>query len=168
MYFTKMPNIYYEFQINGAPHLKILKDVTTNVRFIRESLSQITVYDEYDIEDGETPEIISNKVYGTPMYHWAIMLLNERFDYREDFPLEYTALLRRVEDIYGVGEKDSVHHYVATIHDIECIVNSDYPSAYAISNFIYEETLNESKRRIKLISPAQLDFVVSQYSRMFI
>ena len=32
MYFSKIPNIYYEFTINGVPQLKILKDITTNVK----------------------------------------------------------------------------------------------------------------------------------------
>jgi len=170
MYFEKIPKIYYEFQINGAPHLKILKDITVNVRFIKEVLENITSYDEYDIIDGETPEIIAAKVYGNSNYHWIIMLANERFDYREDFPLDYTALSKRVTDVYGAGNEYATHHYewiYVNNNDNIYIVNSDHVDAYPVSNYQHEERLNESKRRIKLISKPQLDFVLKQYSKMF-
>jgi len=171
MYFSYMPNIYYDFtDADGKQTLKVLKDITTNVRLIRSLLENITVYDEYDIVDGETPEIIAAKVYGNPLYHWVIMLANEKFDYREDFPLDYTNLMKRVESIYGTGDVNvyGTHHYEATLVDGHTyIVNSDHPDAYPVSNFEYEDRLNESKRRIKLISKPVLDAVVKQYSQMF-
>ena len=171
MYFSYMPDIYNDIvDSDGKPTLKVLKDITTNVRIIRNILENITVYDEYDIVDGETPEIIAAKVYGNPLYHWVIMLANEKFDYREDFPLDYTNLMKRVELIYGTGDINvyGTHHYEYLDADGNLyVVNSDHPSAYPVSNFEYEEKLNESKRRIKIISKPVLDAVVKQYSQMF-
>lgn len=171
MYFSLMPKIYYDFvDSDGLLTTKILTDITTNVRIIREVLSNITVYDEYDIVDGETPEIIAGKVYGNPLYHWVIMLANDRYDYREDFPLDYTSLLKRVETLYGSGDANinGTHHYEALFPDGHVYtVNSDYPEAYIVTNFQYEERLNESKRRIKLITKPVLDAVVKEYSKMF-
>ena len=52
MYFSYIPNIYYDFtDADGKQTLKVLKDITTNVRLIRSLLENITVYDEYDIVD---------------------------------------------------------------------------------------------------------------------
>jgi len=164
MYFSTMPNIYYDFVINGVQYVKILKDVTTNVRVIRSILENITMYDEYDIVDGETPEIIASKIYGNTMYHWVIMMANNRYDYREDFPVTYTVLDKRVRSIYGDENIYDTHHYEDSNG---FIVNSNNATAYAVSNFEYEERLNESKRRIKLISKNVLDAVVNQYSDMF-
>ena len=172
MYFSNMPNIYYDFiDKDGRPTLKVLKDITTNVRMIRSILENITVYDEYDIVDGETPEIIAAKIYGNPLYHWVIMLANDKHDYREDFPLDYTNLLKRVKSIYGSTDEEiyGTHHYEApvTTDGHIYVVNSDYPEAYPVSNFEYEERLNEEKRRIKIIAKPVLDAVVKQYSQMF-
>lgn len=171
MYFSSMPKIYYDFvDTDGILTTKVLTDITTNVRIIREVLSNVTVYDEYDIVDGETPEIIAGKVYGNSMYHWVIMLANDRYDYREDFPLDYTALLKRVETLYGSGDQNiyGIHHYEFTHPDGHVyVVNSDYPEAYSVTNFEYEERLNESKRRIKLITKPVLDAVVKEYIKMF-
>jgi hypothetical protein len=167
-----MPNIYYDFiDKDGRPTLRVLKDITTNVRIIRSVLENVTVYDEYDIVDGETPEIIAAKIYGNPLYHWVIMLANDRHDYREDFPLDYTNLMKRVKSIYGSTDEEiyGVHHYEAeiTTDGHIYVVNSDYPGAYPVSNFEYEEKANEDKRRIKIISKPVLDAVVKQYSQMF-
>ncbi len=164
-----MPKIYYDFvDTDGLLTTKILTDITTNVRFIREVLQNITAYDEYDIVDGETPEIIAGKIYGNPLYHWVIMLANDRYDYREDFPLDYTALLKRTELLYGADNINGIHHYEAEFRDGHIlVVNSNYIGSYSVTNFQYEERLNESKRRIKIVSKPVLDTVVKEYTRMF-
>lgn len=164
MYFSKFPDIYYDFEINGVTQLKILKDITVNVRVIKSAMEQITSYDEYDIVDGETPEQIAGKIYGNPLYHWVIMLTNDRYDYRKDFPLDYTALLKYAQDKYGTNNVHSAHHYVAPNG---FIVNSFYPGATPVSNFQYEEVQNEAKRRIKLIAKPQLDAILKQFNTMF-
>lgn len=92
MYFEKFPQILYDFEINGDRQVKLITDVTRNIRFRRDVLANVTVFDEYDIVDGETPEIIAEKLYGNPEYHWIIMLANERFDYRSDFPVDQNVL----------------------------------------------------------------------------
>jgi hypothetical protein len=88
------------------------------------------------------------------------MLLNERFDYIADFPLSYPKLVRYVEDKYGVDNKDGVHHYENTAG---YVVNSDSPGANSVSNIQHEERVNESKRRIKLITPTMVDKVIEQF-----
>lgn len=162
MYFTKFPTIYYEFDINGTRVLKLVSDITANVRFRKELLENITLLDEYDIQEGETPEIISNKMYGSPMYHWVIMLINQKYDYLEDWPLTSDQLYTYIEEKYP-GTSGSVHHYVSPKG---FIVNSDFPGAIPVTNFDYEVSLNESKRRIRLLSPEMLTTVVNQFKTM--
>jgi len=160
MYFNTMPNIYYDFNDkNGQPYLKILKDITTNVRVIQQVLENVTVYDYYDIVDGETPEIVAEKVYGNAQYHWIVMLANERYDYLADWPLTQVALDQFVSDKYG-DASDDVHHYV----DYNgFIVSSDVPGATSISNRQYEDTVNESKRSIKIISRELVSTIIQNF-----
>ena len=89
MYFKQFPQIYYDFpQANSSDtELQILTDVTTNVRFRKQVLENVTLYDEYDMLEGETPEMVAEKVYGNPELHWVIMLANQRYDYLKDFPM---------------------------------------------------------------------------------
>jgi hypothetical protein len=171
MYFKDFPTFLYDFNY-GTDRNKtsVVTDITRNVRFRKELFSSVTFYDEYDIVDGETPEIIATKVYGNPLYHWVIMLANDKFDYREDFPLDYTSLVKRVENLYGAANVYATHHYeyiYVNNNDNIYVVNSTQAGAYAVSNFEHEERENEKKRRLKLISKPVLDAVVKQYSQMF-
>jgi hypothetical protein len=160
MYFKNFPQFIYDFNIKGEVKDVIISDITRNIRIRNEILSNVALYDEYDIREGETPEIIAEKVYGNPNYHWIIMLANQKYDYLEDFPLTYNALVKYVEDKYGVDNVNATHHWE---NEKGFIVNSDEPGAGSISNLQYEERVNEAKRRIKIISPQLLSKILNQF-----
>lgn len=112
MYFSNFPRIYYDFpQDQTSESLQVLSDITANVRFRKEVLENITLYDEYDIVEGETPEIIAEKMYGNPELHWIIMLFNERYDYLRDFPMTNEELYQHCIATYGEDHLEDVHHY---------------------------------------------------------
>jgi hypothetical protein len=163
MYFRNFNDFIYDFEINGERKLTLVKDITQNVRIRTEILSNVTLYDEYDIVDGETPEIIAEKVYGSPEYHWVVMLCNLRFDWIADFPLTYTELDKFVTQKYGAGNENSTHHY---IDDNGFEVDEDNSQATSVSNFQYEDAVNESKRRIKLISPQLLFKIINSFDQL--
>lgn len=159
MYFEKFPIIYYDFDINGQRTVKLIRDITINVRIRKEILDLISIYDEYDIMENETPEIISEKVYGSPIYHWVIMLCNQRYDYVNDFPLSTRDFEKYVREKYG-DNVSGIHHYV---NEAGYTINSDVSGAIPITNYNYEMELNESKRRIKLISSKNLFKILAQF-----
>jgi hypothetical protein len=86
MYFQEFPDFIYDFKYGNKTKTSVVKDITRNIRFRRDVLANLTLYDEYDVVDGETPEIIAEKIYGNPEYHWIIMLANQKYDYLSDFP----------------------------------------------------------------------------------
>lgn len=159
MYFASFPIIYYEFQIGDERVLKVIRDVTVNVRIRKEILENVTLFDEYDIIEGETPEIVAAKVYGSPVYHWVIMLCNQRYDYLNDWPLTSSAFESYVNDKYP-NTTGATHHYETSEG---YVVHSTWPGATAVSNYDYEARVNESKRRIKLIAPSLLNEILAQF-----
>lgn len=162
MYFENFPKFLYDFDIKGERKAFVVTDITRNIRFRRDVLANITVYDEYDVVDGETPEIIAEKIYGDSQYHWVVMLANERFDYRSDWVMDYPRLSAFIQDKYG-NQADAIHHYEDEKGNI---VHSTAPGAASVSNRQYEERLNESKRRIKIISPQLLNVVLTNYNEL--
>lgn len=141
----------------------LMTDITHNVRFRKEILENIVLYDEYDIKDGETPEILSEKFYGSPNYHWVILIANQRYDYISDWPLSTHNLEEHVLLTYGSDNLYGVHHYEdANGFIIDGIDNTAYP----VSNYEYEDKLNESKRRIKLISRELLNTILKNYKEL--
>lgn len=161
MYFDKFPNIIYDFDINGKTVLKPVRDITNNVRIRTAILENIALFDEYDIQDGETPEIIAAKVYGNSQYHWVIMLCNQRFNYIDDFPKSTRALEAYINAKYE--EPYGVHHW---INEEGFIVQEGTPGATSVSNYQFEDELNESKRRIKLIAPETLLLIMNEFRRI--
>ena len=138
----------------------LMTDITHNVRFRKEILQNISLYDKYDIKDGETPEIIAEKIYGSPNYHWVIMLANQRYNYVDDWPLSTHNLEEHITNIYGSGNEYNTHHYV---NNAGYIVSEDDSEAYPVSNYQYESDLNETKRRINLITKELLNTILKNY-----
>lgn len=158
MYFQKFPDVYYEFDIGGQTVLKPIKDITRNIRFRKAILENITLFDEYDVQDGETPEIIASKVYGSPTYHWVVMLANQRHDYATEWPMDYHSLNSYIAEKYTNPEAISHYEDAAGF-----IVMSDAVGAQPVTYYQHEVNVNESKRRIKLIDPALLNNILSQF-----
>jgi hypothetical protein len=144
-------------QFGEEPKEYLISDIITNVRVKADIFKNIVYYQDYDIKDGETPEMISENFYGSPYYHWVIMLTNERYDYIEDFPMTTVTLEAYIDAKYG-QDKDNIKHYVTANGDI---VMSDYVNPLGVADATpmtysdYEISLNESKRRIKMI-PADI------------
>lgn len=174
MYFKKFPRIYYEFVINGKKVKKVVKDITINVRIQKEILNNFTLYDEYDLKDGDTPEIISYKLYDTAIYHWVVMLCNLKFDWRNDLPLPVYEFEEYLKDKYQTdisNLNNQIHHY----EDLRgFVVNGDYviphgwgdlsgTTAIPITVYNYESDLNEKKRRIKVISKENLSVIINNF-----
>lgn len=101
MYFKEFPQFLYDFNYGNRIKTSLVTDITRNVRVRKEILENVTLFDEYDIIDGETPEIISEKLYGTPEYHWVVMLANGKYDYRSDFPLTEAVLQKHIATVYN-------------------------------------------------------------------
>ena len=102
MYFKSFPSFLYDFKYeDGTSRTEVVKDVTRNIRIKKDILRNITLYDEYDLTDGDTPEIIAEKFYGNPEYHWVVMLTNEKFDWLSDYPLTETEITKHIKHVYN-------------------------------------------------------------------
>lgn len=186
-YFNKFPEILYNFEVNGEIKYYRVRDIALNVRIRKALVNNITTWDEYDIEDGETPEIISNNLYGVPYYHWVIMILNLRFDYIRDFPMSNLQLEEYVKKKYGEAEIYSQHilngnpHYVDSDGNVVTklseerynVLNSgglsyeEYSRDFTpVTNYEYEASINEQKRRIKVLNRVYLEQVVQDIERL--
>ena len=164
-YFEKLPEMFYNFRVGsqGEEKVFVVRDITANVRILKTVLENISLYDEYDIVDGETPEIVSEKLYSRPDLHWALMIANQRFDYLNDWPLSYDRLVDYCNDKYGVNQIYSIHHYE---DENGYVVNSDYPLATPIDNITYEGGINESKRRIKIVSKSLIEQIMNEFTKL--
>ena len=163
MYFSQFPEMLYDFNVGGKDKVFILRDITRNVRILKTVLENISLYDTYDVIDGETPEVVSAKLYGSSQYHWALMIANQRFDYINDWPMTFAALEQYCIDKYGDPGLYQTHHY----ENAEgYVVNSSDAGSTPISNFTVEDRINESKRTIKIISKQILEQMINEFKKL--
>lgn len=151
MYFEKFP--YDVYSLDDRQTIQLITDIFRRITISEELKNNYSIYDNYDIKEGETPEILADKIYGDSNYHWVILHVNEIIDPRFDWPLSNFQLQKFVSGKYGSANVQLTHHWEDANGNW---VNSDYPLATPISNFTYEDNLNESKRRIKLLKPNYL------------
>ena len=75
MYFRKFPSVGYNFGDNEAQTL--FPDLSVYVDVIDQVKQEISFYEKYTILDGDRPDIVSQKLYGTPDYHWTFFAMND-------------------------------------------------------------------------------------------
>lgn len=118
MYFRGFPSLYYQYDIADETILKVVTDVTTNTRLRRVVLENADFFEYYDVQDGDTPDIISFKMYGSSEFHWAVLLANSIFDVITEFPMSTNVLNEYVIDKYN--------KFVATSWTYQVINNVTY------------------------------------------
>lgn len=107
MYFDKFPKTFYS--LNDRATVQLVTNFTLR-NIVNESIkNNYSLYDEYDIKDGETPEILADKFYDNPNYHWIILHMNDIIDARFDWPLTQNRLNKTIEDKYG--NINAIDHY---------------------------------------------------------
>jgi len=116
-YFKNFPTIVYSFDTGNLVSTFAMTDILRRVRADDVNVANVLSYDEYDIGDDETPEILADKLYGDPTLHWVILISNEILDPRWDWPLPVQSLQNFIINKYGVDNQYSVHHYENTSGD---------------------------------------------------
>ena len=167
-YFEMFPNIYYDSKGNGK--FTIMKDILSRVKVIAKIKENILGFDYYDVQDGETPEMIAHRYYGDVNLHWTILVANNIIDYYEDWPMSVQRFEEFVKEKYE--NPQAIHHYEIaqtsgdTTETIDVGMNTtEYPSATPISNYTYEDRLQEKKRQIRLIGTRYINDFVKEFER---
>lgn len=83
-------------------------DVVTNLmaRFkLNDAFKEnASVYYKYDVQDGDTPEIVAYKIYGSSEKHWVVLLMNDMIDPQFDWPLDNKSLSIFIDKKYSAQE----------------------------------------------------------------
>ena len=178
-YFSTLPKIVTS---DGQGGLTILTNLMARASVISGLLNNPVLFYTYDIQEGDTPEIIAHKYYDDMYRYWIILISNQIMDPQWNWPLSGEILENYITNKYGMAVGD-LHHYEKIITQYEhssqtTTVNTiiiseeeynapDESSATytlptgsvsvssvknAISNYEYEQRLNESKRSIKVLN----------------
>ncbi len=164
-YFSKFP--LYQYDIEDNQYKTLITDILRRVNMKGNARANTLVFDNYNVKDGEQPDTVADKYYGASTLHWIIVTMNN-ITSRYDWPLDQVALTQFVNDKYA-NPNDTHHHEInATSGDTtkKLIVSSDTDGATAITNYEYEQTLNDSKRQIRLLDRAFVGQFISEFETL--
>ena len=169
MYFANFPVIPYDSV--GDYNFKIVTNLLKRVVVRSKVKANTSFYDTYDVKEGETPEILADKLYGDAELHWVILFVNNVIDVYHQWPQNQNQFLACINDKYS--NVDATHHYEISQTSGDTTIkidigtdNTDYPTASIVTNYEYEEALQDEKRKIRLLDPAYVDRFVSEYEKL--
>lgn len=154
---------------------------------IREDFFQnATVFDKYSITGDERPDEVANKVYGSPLLDWVVLISNNVINIRDEWPMGQTDFNNYLDDKYSQDQLNEIHHYEtkelkdatgSVLLSSGLVVDQSYIFMYtdvygdlqtlsgsdvvtSVSYFDYEQTKNDDKRSIFILRPEYLQTVI--------
>ena len=169
MYFSKFPYIIYDSVGNGE--FKIVTNLLRRVAIRSKVKANTLFFDTYDVKEGETPEMVAHKLYGDPELHWIVLLVNNVTERYHQWPKNTNQFLAYINDKYS--NVDATHHYeisqVSGDTTIKIDIGTDntgHSGASAVTNFEYEEALEDKKRSIRLLDPSYIGSFVAEFESL--
>lgn len=176
-YFDTLPKVV-KTESNGRS--TIYTNLLSRASLVNNLLSDPTIFYQYDIQEGDTPEIVADKYYGDSYRYWLVLLPNNVLDPQWGWPLSFGVLNDYINEKYT--DPADIHHYEKTVslydsttqitttnkfqidedayglldetsstHVFDSGTTTMTVTKRIVSNFDYEIELNESKRKIKLL-----------------
>lgn len=176
-YFKNIPNVLYDINGTEPNQFRAVTNIMSRVRFKPSVIENITDYYPYKVLEGERPDIVSYKKYGTVAYSYLILLINDIVDPLFDWPLPTRQFENYIIEQYGgiataqvtnkyyyqiirpevakTGISERVPEYKIIV-DQTTYNSLDQSVRSAQSVYDWEVEQNDNKREIKLINP---DFI---------
>ena len=181
-----LPELLYNFSSKPLdPDFLFVKNIWRRAEILTEYKSQVTIFNEITVQDGERPEDVATAFYNNPFYNWTVLVANDIVDVYSQWPRSITQLQDFINQKYD-NPQATKHHVTTEVKDannniiVEAgkVVASNYQVSYyngtttvtatpvvSVSNEQFEFEENAKKARIQIIKPNIIeDFVENYYA----
>ena len=166
MYFHNFPEI--EYDPTGSGFFNTIQDITTRIKVREWIINNGALFSKYIVSDGDTPEIVAFKEYGSTDYHWVVLLFNQIMNNYYGWPLSRRNFDAFVNDKYA--NPYGIHSYTIPQSSggtwIDITVESDVVGATALTNIEYEEKIQDKKAKIRLLKKSYLLQFTNEFQRL--
>ena len=186
-YFSKVPNFEYVSRLPDANISDYIEVKNLFKRaFLREDIFQdLTFFTKYQIIGDDRPDNIAFEIYEDSNLDWVVLISNNIINVQSEWPMKQYDFDKYLLNKYGTYEKlNEVHHYETVEIKNEdgvvlvpagLIVTENYTFDYfnffsdsyitekpvkTVTNYQYEEKLNDDKRNIFLLKPKYLSIII--------
>jgi hypothetical protein len=139
-YFQSTPKIAVTDKYGNSV---IYRNIMARLSIIPAVLKNPLLYYEYDVQEGDTPEIVAYKYYGDVNRYWIVLFSNQMMDPQWDWPLDYRNLVSYIEDKYQ--NPTGIHSYQKIITLTNLLENTTTVNTYTISESEYNDIIEETK-----------------------
>ena len=147
-YFDSLPKIIKT--TNGVSVL--MTDLMARCFIIPEILKNPLLYYDYDIQDGDTPDIVAYKYYGNSYRYWIVLFANQITDPQWDWPLSSNSFDSYIANKYqDFDPYNTAYQYEKTITQFDATTQTT-----TINNIVIDEStynsLNPSVTTYQLVT----------------
>ena len=195
-YFSRLPDFEYVSRLPDAKisdYIRVKNLFKKGV--LREDIFQdLAFFTKYDIRGNDRPDNVSFDVYGRSDLDWLVLTANNIINVQTEWPMSQADFDRYLLDKYGTYEKMNAthHHETIEIKNTDGVtivaaglrVESDFSVNYfdyklqqvvtansittEVTNYQYEEKLENEKRHIFILKPFYLNVVLDDLQEMMI
>tara|TARA_B100000900_G_scaffold250150_1_gene213081 strand:+ start:2446 stop:3111 length:666 start_codon:yes stop_codon:yes gene_type:complete len=195
-YFSRLPDFEYVSRLPDAKisdYIRVKNLFKKGV--LREDIFQdLAFFTKYDIKGNDRPDNVSFDVYGRSDLDWLVLTANNIINVQTEWPMSQADFDRYLLDKYGTYEKMNAthHHETIEIKNTDGVtivaaglrVESDFSVNYfdyklqqvvtansittEVTNYQYEEKLENEKRHIFILKPFYLNVVLDDLEEMMI
>ena len=171
MYFGSFPLIVYDSVGDG--NFKIVTNLLKRVAMRSKVKANTLIFDTYDVKEGETPEMIANKLYDDPQLHWVILYINNITDRYHQWPMNFAQFNSFLNEKYS--NPNGIHHYEISQTSGDTSIKIDigtdttgYSEAdlTTVTNREFEEERQDTLRSIRLLDFAYVDQFVLEFRNL--
>jgi hypothetical protein len=98
-FFNYYPKTFYTSN-NDTAGLESVTNLITRFKFEEGIKQNSAAFYKYNIQDGDTPEIIADKYYKDVEKHWVVLLFNDIVDPQFDWPLDSREIINYIDKKY--------------------------------------------------------------------
>ena len=123
MYFRAIANV--PIDIDGKGIKDTLKNLTSKAKISDALINNAGFYETVTIVDGERPDLLSQRLYGSSIYHWTFLLLNPQIkNIRDDWPMSSKQLIEYCTNKYQYLAADTSTNLVGKFKVGETVTGS--------------------------------------------
>lgn len=195
-YFRNLPNFEYVNRTLGASRdandYIAVKNLFKRGKLREDIFQELAFFEKYQIKGDDRPDIVANEVYGDPTLDWVIFTCNNITDVYSEWPMSNEVFNTYLLEKYGSYDAlNDVHHYESNevrnsqgvivfakglrVGVAQSLSFFDYFSdsqinvanvSRPVSNYEYEEDLNNKKRGIFILKSIYLNVVFDDLEEM--
>jgi hypothetical protein len=179
-YFKYFPKTIYTLKDN-ATSVDSVTNIMTRFNFDKTFSENSAIFYNYRVKDGETPEMLADKIYGSSEKHWIILNFNNIFHPQLDWVLDSNAFNRYVNEKYSsrantqIGQtglewaKENVYGYYNKTTQISVSLNRELAvDIVELDANTYANTATSTTNTITLQDGNQIRIDTIKYSKTYL